>query len=82
MAAHKITYKLDENYYKPHTLRCSCQFGGEFASKEDAVGAANTHIALHSGENKFSSEMVGFKGAATEAKPEDRKEVKAGGPLF
>ena len=74
---HKIAYKKDDKYFKPHTVRCSCQFSGEFASKEDAEAAIAQHLERHSAESNFSSEMVG-EGAKAEAK----KEVKAGGPLF
>ena len=74
---HKIAYKKDDKYFKPHTVRCSCQFSGEFASKEDAEAAIAQHLERHSGEPNFSSERVG-EGAKAEAK----KEVKAGGPLF
>ncbi len=77
---HTVTYKVDAKYFKTHTLRCSCQWAGEFVSKEDAQAAATAHVTRHSSEPNFSSKMVGF-----ESKEEGQKEAgqgKVGGPLF
>ena len=64
---HKVAYKKDEKYFKPHTVRCSCQFSGEFASKEDAEAAIAQHLARHEGNPNFSSEKVGSEEAKATA---------------
>jgi hypothetical protein len=59
---HDVKYTVNEKYFSPHVVDCSCQGHGEFNTKEGAQKFIEYHLRVRGNrENRFGFSITGLE---------------------